>query len=98
MAHDEMLFITVHQTDELWFRQILFELIPIRQAYSGDSIRDQDLGQALQALTRNTCRPFCAFDFFDRPLQDPAPGRRLAARHGKALFPGRAVLTGTLGL
>lgn len=25
-AHDEMLFIVVHQTYELWFKQILFEL------------------------------------------------------------------------
>ena len=26
MAHDEMLFIIIHQTYELWFKQILFEI------------------------------------------------------------------------
>src|SRR6266508_4193267 len=29
-AHDELLFIVVHQTYELWFRQILFELESVR--------------------------------------------------------------------
>jgi tryptophan 2,3-dioxygenase len=29
-AHDELLFIVVHQTYELWFRQLLFELASVR--------------------------------------------------------------------
>src|SRR3954466_10442239 len=29
-AHDELLFIVVHQTYELWFRQLLFELESVR--------------------------------------------------------------------
>ena len=32
MAHDELLFIVVHQSFELWFRQILFELETARDA------------------------------------------------------------------
>jgi tryptophan 2,3-dioxygenase len=31
-AHDELLFIVVHQTYELWFRQLLFELESVRDA------------------------------------------------------------------
>jgi tryptophan 2,3-dioxygenase len=29
-AHDEMLFIVIHQTYELWFKQILFEANIVR--------------------------------------------------------------------
>jgi tryptophan 2,3-dioxygenase len=32
MAHDELLFIVVHQSFELWFKQILFELETAREA------------------------------------------------------------------
>jgi tryptophan 2,3-dioxygenase len=32
MAHDELLFIVVHQSFELWFRQVLFELETARDA------------------------------------------------------------------
>ena len=31
-AHDELLFITIHQVYELWFKQLLFELESIRDA------------------------------------------------------------------
>ncbi len=34
MAHDEMLFIIIHQTYELWFKQVLFELDSIREIFS----------------------------------------------------------------
>jgi len=30
-AHDELLFITIHQAYELWFKQIIYELLSIRQ-------------------------------------------------------------------
>lgn len=35
-AHDELLFITVHQVYELWFKQLLHELIAARDAMDGD--------------------------------------------------------------
>jgi tryptophan 2,3-dioxygenase len=36
-AHDELLFIVVHQTYELWFRQLLFELESVRdRMFAGD--------------------------------------------------------------
>jgi tryptophan 2,3-dioxygenase len=39
-AHDELLFIVIHQAYELWFRQILFELEAIRdRLFAGDTHR-----------------------------------------------------------
>ncbi len=37
-AHDEMLFIIVHQAYELWFKQIIFELDSVLKVFSLDSI------------------------------------------------------------
>lgn len=36
-AHDELLFITVHQAYELWFKQLLHELAAARDALDGDA-------------------------------------------------------------
>ncbi len=37
-AHDELLFITVHQVYELWFQQLLFEAEGARDALFGDEV------------------------------------------------------------
>ncbi len=37
-AHDELLFITIHQAYELWFKLILFELDSVIEAMKGDEI------------------------------------------------------------
>jgi tryptophan 2,3-dioxygenase len=39
-AHDEMLFIIIHQAYELWFKQILFELDYITGVFSKEKIND----------------------------------------------------------
>ncbi|MEP6845426.1 MAG: tryptophan 2,3-dioxygenase family protein, partial [Panacibacter sp.] len=39
-AHDEMLFIIIHQTYELWFKQILFEVNSAINVMSQESIND----------------------------------------------------------
>ena len=39
-AHDELLFIVVHQAYELWFKQILFELESARDALFADRLDD----------------------------------------------------------
>ena len=39
-AHDEMLFIIIHQSYELWFKQILFELDYILKVFSKEKIND----------------------------------------------------------
>ncbi len=51
-AHDEMLFIIVHQAYELWFKQILFELERVQATFSGPEVDDRSLGQVVQSLGR----------------------------------------------
>ncbi len=51
-AHDEMLFIIVHQTYELWFKQMLFELDAVMEAFSADSIDESRMGWAVARLER----------------------------------------------
>ena len=51
-AHDEMLFIIVHQAYELWFKQILFELDAVQQVFSGPRVEDGDIGRAVHGLGR----------------------------------------------
>ncbi len=51
-AHDEMLFIVIHQTYELWFKQILFELDLIQEIFGGPMVDDAELGRAVNAAER----------------------------------------------
>ncbi|MFQ5776240.1 MAG: tryptophan 2,3-dioxygenase family protein [Kiloniellaceae bacterium] len=51
-AHDEMLFIIVHQAYELWFKLILFELDRIQEIFSGPRTDDRGLGEAGRAVGR----------------------------------------------
>ncbi len=44
LAHDELLFIVVHQAYELWFKEILFELEEVRSLlFAGDTHRARHL-------------------------------------------------------
>jgi tryptophan 2,3-dioxygenase len=53
-AHDEMLFIIVHQAFELWFKQILFELDYVSKVFQKDKINDnsEDMSLVLHRLHR----------------------------------------------
>jgi tryptophan 2,3-dioxygenase len=51
-AHDEMLFIIIHQTYELWFKQILYELDLIQDIFGGEKVDDAELGRAVHAAER----------------------------------------------
>jgi len=53
-AHDEMLFIIVHQTYELWFKQIIFELDYILSVFKKQKIDDnsEDLNLVRHRLNR----------------------------------------------
>lgn len=51
-AHDEMLFISVHQAYEVWFKQILFELDAIRATLSSNPMPESELGTAVRRLER----------------------------------------------
>jgi len=51
-AHDEMLFIIVHQAYELWFKQILWELDAVLATFQGDRVEEEELGQAVLRCAR----------------------------------------------
>jgi tryptophan 2,3-dioxygenase len=51
-AHDEMLFIIVHQAYELWFKQILHELDSIIGIFKKDYIEEKAIGIAVDRLIR----------------------------------------------
>ncbi len=46
-AHDEMLFIIVHQAYELWFKQILWELDAMLATFRGSLVPEEEVGQAV---------------------------------------------------
>jgi len=51
-AHDEMLFITIHQAYELWFKQILFELDAVSAVFSAERVDDRAIATADRGLGR----------------------------------------------
>jgi tryptophan 2,3-dioxygenase len=52
-AHDELLFIVVHQAFELWFREILFELEEVRDLmFGGDAHRARHLLSRVHTVER----------------------------------------------
>jgi tryptophan 2,3-dioxygenase len=52
-AHDELLFITVHQVYELWFQQLLFELEAARDAMlAGDISRTRHVFRRVRVIER----------------------------------------------
>ncbi len=53
-AHDEMLFIVIHQAYELWFKQILFELDYAMEVFGKEKINDnsEDLNLVRHRLRR----------------------------------------------
>jgi len=46
-AHDEMLFIIVHQAYELWFKQILWELDAVLAAFRSSPVPEEEVGRAV---------------------------------------------------
>lgn len=53
-AHDEMLFIIVHQAYELWFKQIIHELNSAVRLFAKEKINEKDLGTGVARLRRIT--------------------------------------------
>ena len=51
-AHDEMLFIIVHQAFELWFKQILHELDAVLEIMGSVPVPEKQVGRAVHALRR----------------------------------------------
>lgn len=51
-AHDEMLFIIVHQVYELWFKEILHDIGSVKELFSEGSVKESDIGIAISRLDR----------------------------------------------
>ncbi|WP_240223536.1 tryptophan 2,3-dioxygenase family protein [Rheinheimera hassiensis] len=51
-AHDETLFIIVHQVYELWFKQILHELKAVMDVFAGEEVKDEQLTGIVHKLKR----------------------------------------------
>ena len=86
-AHDEMMFIVVHQAYELWFKLILFELDRIQEIFAGQQTDDRRLDIAVHGVERvveiqkllnqqlDVLETMTAMDFLDfRDLLVPASG------------------------
>lgn len=52
LENDEVLFITVHQIDELWFKLIIRELVSIRDLFAADHVPEQSLSAAVRGIRR----------------------------------------------
>lgn len=52
LANDEVLFITVHQIDELWFKLALRELVSVRDLFAQDRVPEQSMSRASRGLHR----------------------------------------------
>lgn len=51
-VHDEMLFIVVHQSYELWFKQVIWELDSVMATFGHDVVPERDMGTAVSRLRR----------------------------------------------
>lgn len=51
-AHDELLFIIVHQAYELWFKQIIFELNSVLTTFQKPVVVESEMGMASARLER----------------------------------------------
>lgn len=51
-AHDEMLFIIIHQVYELWFKQIIHELDSVMEMFKTDKVDEKSLGIAVARMDR----------------------------------------------
>ena len=51
-AHDEMLFIIVHQSYEIWFKQILHELKSVADVFNKNAVDERNIGTSVARLNR----------------------------------------------
>jgi len=51
-AHEEMLFIIIHQVYELWFKQILCEISSIMELFKKDKIDEENVGVIVRRMER----------------------------------------------
>ena len=51
-AHEEMLFIIVHQVYELWFKQIIHEVESVLELFADNEVIESSIGTAIGRLNR----------------------------------------------
>ena len=51
-VHDEMLFIIIHQTYELWFKQIIHEILSVVEYFEDNSINETNINTVVLRLER----------------------------------------------
>ena len=51
-AHEEMLFIIVHQSYEIWFKQIIHELESVLEMFKKDNVDEKSIGIAIARMNR----------------------------------------------
>ena len=86
-AHDEMLFIVVHQVYELWFKQIIYELESLLEIFHNNEIQENHISIGVSRLERiieiqkilidqiNVLETMTPMDFLDfRDFLIPASG------------------------
>lgn len=52
LANDEVMFVVIHQIDELWFKLALRELVAIRDLFAAEHVAEQSLSSAVRGLRR----------------------------------------------
>ncbi len=52
LSNDEVMFIVVHQIDELWFKLALRELVTVRGLFARDRVPEQALASAVRGIRR----------------------------------------------
>lgn len=51
-AHEEMLFIIIHQTYELWFKQIIYEFESVKPLFEKNRINEEKIGLVVNRMDR----------------------------------------------
>jgi len=52
LSNDEVMFITIHQIDELWFKLVLRELVSVRDLFAKPVVPEQSLASAVRGVRR----------------------------------------------
>src|SRR5882762_1622075 len=52
LSNDEVMFIVVHQIDELWFKLVLREMVAVRDLFAHAPVPEQALASAVRGIRR----------------------------------------------
>src|SRR6516225_11822455 len=52
LSNDEVMFIVVHQIDELWFKLVLREMVAVRDLFAHAPVPEQSLASAVRGIRR----------------------------------------------